>query len=169
MSRDILNTGNISKNSRSMNIIESINNSRRAVISVIIMLFAVSLASCASEVNHHGHVFTETEIKQIRPGMSKQQVTVALGTPTTTSAVGGGAYYYISSTHKHVAFLKPKVTDRRVVVIYFSNNDEVKRVARYGLKDGKIFDFVSKTTPSHAGSDSILESIFKGVGPKVSL
>lgn len=152
-----------------MKILEFTNYSKRAVLSVMLMVLAATLASCASEVNHHGHVFTESEIKQIRPGMSKQQVNVALGTPTTTSTVGGGAFYYISSTHKHVAFLKPKVTERRVVVIYFNDTDEVKRVARYGLKDGKIFDFVSKTTPSHAGSDSILESLFKGVGPKLSL
>ncbi len=151
------------------------NNTRRSnirhniVVASFLALAPLALASCASEVNHHGHVSTDAEIKQIRNGMSKQQVTVALGSPTTTSTVGGGAYYYISSTHKHIAFLKPKVVDRRVIVIYFSNNDEVTRVAKYGLKDGKLFDFISRTTPSHGGRDSILAQLFKGIGPKASL
>ena len=29
--------------------------------------------------------------------------------------------------------------------IYFDTDEQVKRVARYGVKDGKIFDFVSQT------------------------
>ncbi len=44
------------------------------------------------------------------------------------------------------------ITDQRVVAIYFDRNRRVERVASYGIKDGKIFDFVSRTTPT-AGSD----------------
>ena len=39
-----------------------------------------------------------------------------------------------------------------MVAIYFDKNRRVERVASYGMKDGKIFDFISRTTPT-AGSD----------------
>jgi outer membrane protein assembly factor BamE (lipoprotein component of BamABCDE complex) len=44
------------------------------------------------------------------------------------------------------------ITDQRVIAIYFDRDRRVARVAAYGIKDGKIFDFISRTTPT-AGSD----------------
>ncbi len=136
----------------------------RNISVIIISVFACFLVSCAHQVNHHGNILTDEEIKQVRPGMGKDQVKLALGTPATTSTVGGGAFYYISSTQKHYAFLKPKVVNRRVVVVYFNKTEEVQRLANYGLKDGKLYDFISRKTPTHRGEDSILQSIFAGVG-----
>ena len=45
-----------------------------------------------------------------------------------------------------------RITDQRVIAIYFDRNRRVERLAYYGMKDGKIFDFISRTTPT-AGSD----------------
>ena len=41
-----------------------------------------------------------------------------------------------------------RVVDQRVVAIYFDKGRRVERLANYGLKDGKVFDFVSRTTPT---------------------
>ena len=46
------------------------------------------------------------------------------------------------------SFLPQKVIDQRVVAVYFDKDRRVQRLANYGLKDGKVFDFVSRTTPS---------------------
>jgi outer membrane protein assembly factor BamE (lipoprotein component of BamABCDE complex) len=48
--------------------------------------------------------------------------------------------------------LSAQITDQRVVAIYFDKDRRVERIASYGIKDGKIFDFISRTTPT-AGSD----------------
>ena len=140
------------------------NNLSKSILILVTFLFTAFLASCASEVNRHGHVFTEDDIKQIRKGMSKDQVKLALGSPTTKSAVDGEVFYYISSTQRHVAFFKPSVVERKVVVVYFDARSEVRQIAQYGLKDGKVFDFISRTTPSHAKTDNVLESLLKGIG-----
>ncbi len=79
---------------------------------------------------------------------------------------GGNAYYYISSTTKQVAFMPEKETDRQVVAVYFSPQGSVERVANYGLKDGKVFDFVSRQTPSHAREEGILKQLFRNLGVK---
>ena len=44
--------------------------------------------------------------------------------------------------------MQQKVTDQRVIAVYFDKNRQVERLADYGMKDGKIFDFVSRTTPT---------------------
>lgn len=130
----------------------------------LIAVLAGTFAGCTPQLDYHGQVFTENEVNQVQPGMSKEQVRLALGTPNTTTTVGGGVYYYISSTKKTVAFLKPTVIDRRVVAVYFGPDETVKQVANYGLKDGKVFDFISRETPSHGRDASILQQLFRNLG-----
>ena len=99
--------------------------------------------------------------------MSQEQVKTALGTPTTTAAVGSGsAFYYISSIEGQTLFLSPKEKDRRVVAVYFGQMGSVDRVAQYGLKDGKVFDYVKNETPSHSRDEGMLKALFRNLGVK---
>ena len=128
---------------------------------------AVGLAGCAETVIKHGHQFQDSDLKQVSPGMSQDQVKTALGTPTTTAAVGtGSAYYYISSVQTQTAFFAPKERDRKVLAIYFNPMGSVDKVAQYGLKDGKVFDYVKQETPSHAKDEGILKALFRNLGVK---
>jgi outer membrane protein assembly factor BamE (lipoprotein component of BamABCDE complex) len=124
------------------------------------------LGGCGgNNVIRQGHLFQEEDIAQVREGMSKDQVVLALGTPDTQSAVSGGTYYYISQTAvQPMAFLTPEVTDRRVVAIYFNNKDRVEQIANYGLKDGKVFDFVKRETPTYSRDQGLLKEIFRNIG-----
>lgn len=133
------------------------------------MILGLSVTACAGKVTQHGHMLTNEEIQQVQPGMSKDQVQLTLGSPDTTSTLSGEIFYYISSTRKGVAFLKPKVIGRRVVAIYFDKASSVKKVGYYGLKDGKVFDFISRTTPSHGGDVNILKQLLGNFGKKQTI
>jgi outer membrane protein assembly factor BamE (lipoprotein component of BamABCDE complex) len=123
------------------------------------------LAGCGGNVIRQGHQFQDEDINQVREGMSKDQVTLALGTPDTQSAIGGGAYYYISTIAvQPMAFLKPEVTERRVVAVYFSDKDRVEKIANYGLKDGKVFDFIKRETPVYSRDSGMLWELFRNIG-----
>lgn len=102
--------------------------------------------------------------------MSSDQVRLALGSPSTTTTAtsdGGEAYYYISSTATQAAFFKPKEVDRQVVAVYFNQLGSVDRVANYGIKDGKVFDFISRTTPAPGGNDEgLLKQLFRNLGSR---
>jgi outer membrane protein assembly factor BamE (lipoprotein component of BamABCDE complex) len=137
---------------------------RKAMAAAAVASFL--LAACATSVTKHGHHFQETDVQQIQPGMSQDQVRMALGTPATTAAVGpGNAYYYISSTTSQSSFLTPTEVDRQVVAVYFSRTGSVERVAQYGMKDGKVFDYVSRTTPSVNNNDEgLLKQLFRNLG-----
>lgn len=125
------------------------------------------LTACAETVTKHGHQFQATDVAQVAPGMSPEQVKTVLGTPTTTAAVGGGsAYYYISSTQGQTAFLTPKEKDRQVLAVYFGQVGAVERVAQYGLRDGKVFDYVKNETPAHAKDEGMLKALFRNLGVK---
>lgn len=124
------------------------------------------IAGCSETVTKHGQLFRDTDLQQIQPGMMQEQVKLSLGTPTTTTTTGSGqVYYYISSTMTQKAFFEPQEKDRKVVAVYFNQTGMVDRVANYGLKDGKVFDFVSRTTPAPGGNeDGILKQLFRNLG-----
>lgn len=135
---------------------------------VILVGAALALSACTAQIDKHGHQFTEVEIKQITPGMSKDQVRMQVGTPDTTSTLGGAneVYYYISSTKKTVSFMKAEEIDRKVLAVYFTPHGSVEKVAHYGLKDGRVINLISRETPSHAAEQTLLKQLFRNLGYK---
>ncbi len=112
----------------------------------------------------HGYQIDQKSLDQVKIGSSAEQALVLMGTPSTTSTVGGDAWYYISqSTSRSVQFMEPTITDQHVLAIYFDKDKKVTRIANYGLKDGKIFDFVSQTTPTGGAESTFLTGIFKSL------
>lgn len=140
---------------------------RRSTVALSVLVAALWLAGCSPVVIKHGHQFKESDIQQIQPGMTADAVRLALGTPATTSTVAGGnAYYYIASTETQTAFFKPTEVDRKILAVYFNPVGTVDHVAHYGLKDGQVFDYVKRTTPSHIPDQGLLKQIFRGIGQR---
>jgi outer membrane protein assembly factor BamE (lipoprotein component of BamABCDE complex) len=127
-------------------------------------VLASPLAACTmGEEFQRGYVVDENAIGQVKQGMSAEQVLQTLGTPSTVSTVGNKNWYYISQrSSRTFQFLGEQVVDQRVTAIYFNNNLRVERVALYGLQDGQVFDFISRTTPSGGQESSFLTQIFRG-------
>jgi outer membrane protein assembly factor BamE (lipoprotein component of BamABCDE complex) len=127
--------------------------SRNTASTIVIFAFALSLGGCFGETFQRGYVLPDGALEQIRLGASQEQVLIVLGTPSTVATVSGEAFYYISQrAERSISFMPTKITDQRVVAVYFDRDRRVERVAAYGIKDGKVFDFISRTTPT-AGSD----------------
>lgn len=110
-------------------------------------------------VYQRGYVMSEGALEQVPVGSSQEQVLLVLGTPSTVAVVNGEVFYYISQTQEKVAFLKPVITEQKVLAVYFDKNKRVTRIAQYGLKDGKVFDFISQTTPTSGEELSLLRQI----------
>jgi outer membrane protein assembly factor BamE (lipoprotein component of BamABCDE complex) len=127
----------------------------------------LALASCGETVTKHGHQFQENDLKAVTTGMSQEQVKTTLGTPTTTAVVGSGsAFYYISSTQGQTSFFKPVEKDRKVLAVYFNQLGSVDRVAHYGIKDGKVFDYARQKTPTPSKDEGLLRALFRNLGSK---
>ena len=52
------------------------------------------------------------------------------------------------------------LTDQRVFAVYFTKDKKVERVANYGMEDGKLIDFVSRTTPTAGAESTFLKGMF---------
>jgi outer membrane protein assembly factor BamE (lipoprotein component of BamABCDE complex) len=128
-----------------------------------IVLTCVTLGGCITgEQFQKGYILPPGALEQIPIGASQDQVLIVMGTPSTVATLNGEVFYYISQrADRPVAFMNQKVVDQRVIAIYFDKNRQVTRLADYGLQDGKIFDFISRTTPTSGQEMSYLAPLFK--------
>ncbi len=127
---------------------------------------ALALGACGSfsETLQRGYVLPEGALEQIPVGATQEQVLIVLGTPSTVATVNGDVFYYISQkAQRSAAFMPHEVVDQRVVAVYFDKERRVTRLANYGIKDGKVFDFVSQTTATGGSDLNYLRGMFKGI------
>jgi outer membrane protein assembly factor BamE (lipoprotein component of BamABCDE complex) len=129
------------------------------------MVASVGLAGCMGETLQRGYIPSETALQQVQVGAPREQVLIALGTPSTTADFGGEVFYYISQkTNRPVAFMNSHVIDQTVLAVYFDENGAVSQVANYGLEDGQIIDLVSRITPTAGKDFSFISQLFSATG-----
>src|SRR5215471_8793067 len=147
--------------------VDSSRDRRRwgAVRKVLLAVGAAALLSgCIfTETFQRGYVVPEGALEQIPLGATQEQVLIVLGTPSTVATLSGDVYYYISQRTEQTAFLPQKEVGRRVVAVYFDKSRRVQRLADYGLKDGMVFDFVSRTTPTSGTELNYLQFLMKQI------
>jgi outer membrane protein assembly factor BamE (lipoprotein component of BamABCDE complex) len=126
------------------------------------MALGLLLGGCFSETYRKGYILPEGALEQIPIGSTQEQVLLVLGTPSTVATVSGQAFYYISQrSERPIGFMPQELTDQRVVAVYFDRNRRVERLADYGMKDGRVFDFVSRTTPTGGKDVGLVTGMFK--------
>jgi outer membrane protein assembly factor BamE (lipoprotein component of BamABCDE complex) len=135
---------------------------RGARATLAVALVCVSLSACTGEQFQKGYILPPGALEQIPIGASQDQVLIVMGTPSTVATLNGEVFYYISQRAERKAqFMNQQVVDQRVIAVYFDKNRQVVRLANYGLQDGKIFDFISRTTPTSGQELSYLAPLFK--------
>jgi outer membrane protein assembly factor BamE (lipoprotein component of BamABCDE complex) len=128
------------------------------------LALATLLSGCIfTESFQRGYVVPDGALEQIPLGSSQEQVLIVLGTPSTVATLSGDVFYYISQRTERTAFLPQKEVDRRVVAVYFDKSRRVQRLADYGLRDGQVFDFISRTTPTSGSELNYLQFLMKQI------
>jgi outer membrane protein assembly factor BamE (lipoprotein component of BamABCDE complex) len=147
------------------------NRHRRAALRLALMLAgAATLAGCGdlgmTETLQRGYVLPAGALEQIPIGASQEQVLIVLGTPSTVATINGDVFYYISQkSQRNAAFMPYDVVDQRVVAVYFDKDRKVIRLANYGIKDGKVFDFQSGRTETGGKDLNYLRGILREITP----
>ncbi len=137
----------------------------KTVMAMVIASVAVS--GCSSmqlgDTIYNGYVVDEQSLNLIPVGSSREQVLLTMGTPSTTATFDNEVFYYISQKRERaVAFMKPRLVEQHVVAIYFSKDGTVERRANYTLQDGKVFDAISRTTPTGGRDLTFLQQLLSG-------
>ena len=136
------------------------------LLPIAVLALGLMLGGCFTQNYQRGYILADGALEQIPLGAPQEQVLITLGTPSTVATVSGEVFYYISARTEQTSFLPEKTTDQRVVAVYFDKSRRVQRIANYSLQDGKVFDSVSRTTPTGGQELNYLTYIFKIFGGK---
>ena len=143
------------------------HRARGALGLVCVLALGLSLGGCVGYDGDfdRGYVSDQRTMDQVKIGATtKPQALALMGTPSTTSTVGGDAWYYIGQKmERSLAFMPATMTDQNVIALYFDKNGKVERIANYGMQDGKVFDFVSRTTPTGGSEPNFLTNMLKNL------
>ncbi len=137
---------------------------RPLAVALAIAACAGALAACTggfTQAYQRGYIVPEGALEQLPLGATQELVLIVLGTPSTVATVSGEVFYYISQRTEQTAFLPQEEVNRRIVAVYFDNQRRVKKLADYSIKDGKIFDAISRTTPSGGEDLSYIGYLFR--------
>ena len=140
------------------------------VVPLLAAAAAIGVAGCNAgstltpgETFTHGYVIDQESLDLVPPGSSREQVLLALGSPSTTATFDNEVFYYISQTRRrNAAFMKARLVDQRVLAVYFNDEGRVENIANYGMQDGKVFDFISRTTPTGGKDQNFLGQLLSG-------
>lgn len=140
------------------------NRFRKFARAAVVLAIMPVAASCVQEkVYNNGPVITQDQLDLIPVGSSQDQVLLALGTPSSRGQFERDVFYYISQKRARTyEFEKLRLIDQRVLSVYFDENKTVNRIANYGLQDGRVFDFITRTTPTGGEDFTFLRQILTG-------
>lgn len=125
---------------------------------------SLSLSACLTTTRTQGYDIPEDALTQVREGTSREVVEFVLGTPQTTNTFGDfEVYYYIETKVEETAFKYRTPVERTVLAVYFDKNDRVKEKAVYTLKDGRVFNTITRRTKSFGSDSNFVSQMLTGL------
>lgn len=134
---------------------------------IFILGLAVLLLACQPHVETRGHVTDPNILGKVAVGVQNQDdVRNLLGSPSAVSTFGSDVWYYINERTESVAFFKPKVLERQIVAISFTNGDNkiIEKITHYDVSDARDIDVVDRQTPTAGNEKTLLQELFGNVG-----
>ncbi|MDE2184400.1 MAG: outer membrane protein assembly factor BamE [Alphaproteobacteria bacterium] len=128
---------------------------------IVVSVLCLALLGCTPVITNRGYLEDiDAEAGIVVGKDSKATITQKLGDPSIQAAFGSDAWYYISSVEKQVAFFNPTVQSRHILAIYFDKDGKVTDMRHYGLEDGHVVAFETRTTPTRGREMTFLQQLF---------
>lgn len=131
---------------------------------VIIFIFAIT--SCTSRVDKHGFMFEFSDHQMLQEGVTtKERVLKMMGSPTLVSDFDSQeAWIYFSEDLKRFLFFKPKVVERKILLLRFKD-DTISNLQIFDLNnESKNLKFAPEFTTVDSHKIGFFKSIFSNVG-----
>ena len=131
---------------------------------ILLIIIILNITSCSTVVENRGYIFNPEIQEKISQGMDKTEIISLLGTPSTVSESTGLKYYYISNKFFKYAFLNPQEIERTIQVISFDENDNVRNIEEYTMKDGRVINYNKDKTLPNGTEVTIIQDLFDNTG-----
>jgi outer membrane protein assembly factor BamE (lipoprotein component of BamABCDE complex) len=130
-----------------------------------LLLAASALGSCTANVSTHGHALSESDLAQIRPGVtSREEVLRVLGSPSTVGTFEKERWFYVSQRNEVMSFYKADVTQQDVVRIDFDASGIVSDVRMHGLEMAQAVEPDSNQTRTLGNELGLVQQLLGNIG-----
>jgi outer membrane protein assembly factor BamE (lipoprotein component of BamABCDE complex) len=130
-----------------------------------VLLAPLALAGCDNIVDQRGFSATPGSVEKIEVGtQSREDIVRLIGSPSAVATFNPNVWYYITQKQETFAFLKPKITDQKVMQLSFNDTGRLQAIKKYDLEDAESITMVSRITPTAGKQLTVLEQIMGNVG-----
>ncbi|HRD28778.1 MAG TPA: outer membrane protein assembly factor BamE [Caulobacter sp.] len=139
---------------------------RKAALAAASAVVLMTTGACMPMTTYSGFQAIEVNPADIKAGEdTKSTVMGKLGSPSARSTFDPNVWFYMSQVTDRVAFYQPRVAQRNIYAVTFdAATEQVTAVNAYTLRDGKVFAYNSRETPTRGRELSILEQLLGNVG-----
>ena len=125
----------------------------------------LALSACESRLDTRGNLLDPELVVEITPGeQTRDEVAAILGSPSSITPFGSDTWYYISPRTETFAFLAPKVTERKILVVKFDKDGKVAKVNTVGLEAGQVINPIQRKTMTHGNKMTVIEQMVGNLG-----
>lgn len=144
----------------------AIKSFRRVTPSLAAVLLAGFVIGCAGVTDTRGNLPLAEVVDGIKPGKhSRREIIAMLGSPSTRATFEKQEYwYYIGEKTATLAFFKPKILERSILVVQFDKKGMVVKVQKLDASDAKNISLVDRITPTKGKELSVLQQLLGNVG-----
>ena len=140
---------------------------QRSITALVVVMFAMSLASCESRISSHGHAVDALELNQIVPGeTSLAYLQAVLGQPSFEGAFASGKIYYISEVMVEPPGGRKRASTRKLIVISFNAEGIVTAIEVRDETSGKTIAYLDEKSPTPGDTFGVTEQLFSALGRK---
>lgn len=129
------------------------------------MGLAAATAACAPVIEHQGFQVVDVRPADVKVGTDTRTTVMAkLGTPTATSTFDKNVWFYMTQMRSQTGFSQAKTLSRNIVAISFDPaTQQVKSVDTFTLKDGRVFAYNTRETPTRGREMTVLEQLLGSI------
>jgi outer membrane protein assembly factor BamE (lipoprotein component of BamABCDE complex) len=121
----------------------------------------VLTSACVPVVSQRGYLEDLDAEAGVAVGSdTKTSIEKKLGDPSIQAAFNADAWYYVSTIEKQVTFFDASIQSRHILAVYFDKDGKVSDMKHYGLEDGHVVAFESRTTPTRGRELTFLQQLF---------
>ncbi len=140
--------------------IKNMHKNKRFLMVITILGLFVAANACSPRARTSGNLPDTKMVSELKAGdISREEVIEFLGSPSSVASFGDEVWFYISEQTETLGWFEPKIKNRLVLALYFSEDGTLKKIKSSGLDESKALVHIDRKTPTHGSKMSVLEQL----------
>jgi outer membrane protein assembly factor BamE (lipoprotein component of BamABCDE complex) len=132
---------------------------------LIILISILTIDSC-SQIEKRGYAFDLSDYQLVKEGLTSQELLIQnMGSPTLVSEIDNKEeWIYFSEDVRKLLFFKPKILNRKIMVVNFDKGGAISKIDNYDLANENSINFANNYTTVKSNKKGFWSQIFGNIG-----